>query len=76
MPEHTHISSYPPYMEAVSSIRNARTRHAVVTKVAHSIATTCKYQKAASQRYDYETECEKVALLTQLQQIVSWRHDH
>jgi hypothetical protein len=27
-----YIRSYPPYMEAVSSIRNLRTRHAVVTK--------------------------------------------
>jgi hypothetical protein len=26
-----HIRSYPPYLEAVSSIRNLRTRHAVVT---------------------------------------------
>jgi hypothetical protein len=26
-----YIRSYPPYMEAVSSIRNLRTRHAVVT---------------------------------------------
>jgi hypothetical protein len=26
-----HIRSYPPYLEAVSSIRNLRTRRAVVT---------------------------------------------
>jgi hypothetical protein len=26
------ISSYPPYLEAVSSIRNLRSRHAVVTR--------------------------------------------
>jgi hypothetical protein len=26
-----YIRSYPPYLEAVSSIRNPRTRHAVVT---------------------------------------------
>jgi hypothetical protein len=26
-----YIRSYPPYLEAVSSIRNLRTRHAVVT---------------------------------------------
>jgi hypothetical protein len=26
-----HIRSYPPYLEAASSIRNPRTRHAVVT---------------------------------------------
>jgi hypothetical protein len=28
-----HIHSYPPYVESVSSIRNLRTRHAVVTRV-------------------------------------------
>jgi hypothetical protein len=27
-----YIRSYPPYLEAVSSIRNLRTRHAVVTR--------------------------------------------
>jgi hypothetical protein len=27
-----YIHSYPPYLEAVSSIRNLRTRHAAVTK--------------------------------------------
>jgi hypothetical protein len=27
-----YIRSYPPYLEGVSSIRNLRTRHAVVTK--------------------------------------------
>jgi hypothetical protein len=27
-----YICSYPPYMEAVSSIRNLSTRHAVVTR--------------------------------------------
>jgi hypothetical protein len=27
-----YINSYPPYLEAVSSIRNLRTRHAVVTR--------------------------------------------
>jgi hypothetical protein len=27
-----YIRSYPPYIEAVSSIRNPRTRHAVVTR--------------------------------------------
>jgi hypothetical protein len=26
-----YIRSYPPYLEAVSSVRNVRTRHAVVT---------------------------------------------
>jgi hypothetical protein len=27
-----YIRSYPPYLEAVSSIRNLRTRHAMVTR--------------------------------------------
>jgi hypothetical protein len=27
-----YIRSYPPYLEAVSSIRNLRTRHAVMTR--------------------------------------------
>jgi hypothetical protein len=27
-----YIRSYPPYLEAVSSVRNLRTRHAVVTR--------------------------------------------
>jgi hypothetical protein len=27
-----YICSYPPYLEGVSSIRNLRTRHAVVTR--------------------------------------------
>jgi hypothetical protein len=30
-----HIRSYPPYLEAVSSIRNPRTRHAMVTVDPH-----------------------------------------
>jgi hypothetical protein len=27
-----YIRSYPPYLEGISSIRNLRTRHAVVTR--------------------------------------------
>jgi hypothetical protein len=41
-----YIRSYPPYLEAVSSIRNLRTRHAVVTGDTPNIMAA---QLAASQ---------------------------
>jgi hypothetical protein len=36
-----YIRSYPPYLEAVSSIRNLRTRHAVVTR--HPVEGSCEH---------------------------------
>jgi hypothetical protein len=36
-----YIRSYPPYLEAVSSIRNPRTRHAVVTVDPLNMDATC-----------------------------------
>jgi hypothetical protein len=40
-----YIRSYPPYLEAVSSIRNLRTRHAVVTRAHLTWEGTNKYGK-------------------------------
>jgi hypothetical protein len=36
-----YIRSYPPYLEAVSSIRNPRTRHAVVTMDSLNMGLKC-----------------------------------
>jgi hypothetical protein len=36
-----YIRSYPPYLEAVSSVRNPRSRHAVVTVDPLNMVTLC-----------------------------------
>jgi hypothetical protein len=50
-----YIRSYPPYLEPVSSIRNLRTRHAVVTRDPPNMSSLCTKYRILTFRFEILT---------------------